>query len=95
MSSKASAKIEKMDIDDLVGEIEVETELDLLEPALFIGEPLDGGYPFIVVHECPFCHAKMQTIGVGHGVYHCSWCAAKRSRNIEMKRRYEALEVLE
>jgi hypothetical protein len=94
MSYRAGAKV--MDnVDDLLDGLEVDLDVDVLEPALVIGEPLDGAYMFITVHTCPHCKAKMQTIGAGHAVYNCSWCAGKRGRNVEMQRTYEPLEVME
>jgi len=94
MSAKSGAKVAKIDDDDLLNLID-DIEVNMLEPAIFIGEPIDGGYVFLVVHECPFCHGKMQTMGVGHGVYYCSHCASARGRSVEMTRTYERLEVLE
>jgi hypothetical protein len=94
MSGKASAKIME-NIEDILDGLDVDMDIDVLEPCLFIGEPIDGADIFIVVHTCEFCRRKMQTMGVGHGVYYCSWCASKRGRHIEMKRSYEPLEVLE
>ncbi len=94
MSTKAGAKIIE-DVDDLLDGFEVDLDVDVLEPALVIGEPIGDAYMFITVHTCPHCHASMQTIGVGHGAYYCSWCAGKRGRKVEMQRTHEPLEVLE
>ena len=93
MSSRAAAKVVDVD-DDLLAEIEVDLDRDIFEPALVVGEPIEG-HLFISTHECPFCHAKMQTVGVGRPVYLCSWCEKERSRKIEMVCRHERLETLE
>jgi len=89
MSTRPGAKL--MDIDeDIVNGLDLSVDIELLQPTLFIGEPLKGN-AFMVVHTCPFCRASMQTMGIGHGVYYCSSCASGRTRNVEMTRSYENL----
>ena len=90
-----SAKVDEMewDLNEIASAL-ADEEGEFAVPALVVGDPLEGTV-CVTNHECPFCHAKMQTVGVGHGIYYCSWCAARRGRTIEMKRQYECLEIVE
>jgi transposase-like protein len=90
MSSKPSAKmIEADDISLLQIEFDPEDMTDV--NAVMVGDVIKGTI-YLTTHECPFCHSQMQTLGVAHGSYDCSKCAATRSRSITMTRRYECLE---
>ena len=94
MSGKAVARIVDMDeIDALAIELDLDAEGVVVE-SVMVGDPVSGTL-YLVTHECPDCHSKMQTIGVAHGVYECSKCAAVRSRRKVMNRRFECLEIEE
>ena len=90
MSSKAAAVVDTMD--DLL-DIEVDLDADFYGGEVMVGGRVQGDM-YLVVHECPFCHAKMETIGVGYSKFFCGHCKAVRSRDIEMKVNLTKLEML-
>lgn len=89
-SSKASAKVLSKQESELVV---LELSDDIIEDAnaLMVGAPIDGVI-YLTIHSCPYCHNEMETIGIAHGIFECSNCAAVRSRRIEMARRFKCLE---
>ena len=48
---------------------------------------------YLTTYSCPFCHASMQTVGIAHGEYNCSYCKAKRNCRVKMNTRFECLET--
>jgi len=90
MSSKAAAVVDTMD--DLL-DIEVDLDADVYGGEVMVGGHIEGDM-YLVVHTCPFCHSKMETIGVGYSKYLCGHCKAVRSREIEMTVSLTKLEML-
>lgn len=90
MSSKAAAFVESMD--DLL-DIEVDLDAEIYGGEVMVGGHIEGDM-YLVVHECPFCHSKMETIGVGFQKFLCGHCKAVRSREIEMGVRLTRLEMM-
>ena len=72
-----------------------------MEYAADVGEVLnvgasEVGHFYLCTHECPHCHSRVQTAGVGHPTLHCSYCESVRGfRKTEMGRKFECLEILE
>lgn len=92
MSPKPAARVLDMAQEmDILVELAQEDDKLLETPALMIGDPGEGKL-YLTTHTCNYCRSSMQTVGVGHGVYECSWCASKRSRRIVMDRKFECLE---
>ena len=90
MSSSASARLEKI-TDEEIDMIEISEDYTQEVNALLVGDPTNGEL-FLTTHSCPYCHNEMQTIGIAHGIYECSKCAAIRSRRIVMDRTFKSLE---
>ncbi len=95
MSSKAAATIAVFDEDDIdMLELDADDIAGEATGALLVGCFVEGEI-YLVNHRCGFCKAEMQTIGVGHGIYECSNCAAVRSRRVIMDRSFQLLEIEE
>lgn len=90
MSTKSARLIDMNDDRFIEHDLEIEVDLSSLE----IGSRVKGSI-FLTTHECPHCHSKMQTLGVGHAMYECSWCAGVRNRSVEMVRHFECMEIEE
>jgi len=91
MSNKnASAKLLDKDETEMVV---LELGEDVLEEAhsLLVGAPIKGEV-YLTTHYCDYCRSEMETIGIAHGIFECSYCASVRSRRVEMKRRFKCLE---
>lgn len=90
MSSKAAAVLDSME--NLL-DIEVDLEADIYGGEVMMGGHVEGDM-YLTVHECPFCHSKMETIGVGYTKFLCAHCKAIRSKEIEMGVRLTKLEMM-
>ena len=91
MSTKAAAVIDNME--DLL-DIEVDLEGDVYGGEVMVGGHIEGDM-YLVTHECPTCHSKMETIGVGYSKYFCGHCKAQRNYEVEMNTRFTKLEILQ
>lgn len=87
----ASAKIDKL-VEDL-NDIDVDLEQDVYDGSVMVGGYVNGNM-YLVVHECPFCRASMETIGVGHGKYMCSYCKVSRNCEVEMNTTFTQMEIV-
>ncbi len=74
----------EMELDDLADGIEIHI------PAVVLGDQVQGTVYF-VVHDCPQCHSKMTTGGVGFPIMYCAECQSMRNRKVEMIRRFERM----
>ena len=90
MSGRAAARLVDMNDEAIV--LELEENMAESVDSLLVGDPVNGVI-YLVTHTCGFCKASMETIGVGHGIYECSKCAATRSRRVVMERQFESLEA--
>jgi len=84
-STSPSARVaSEEDMDGLLEDIEVHT------PALVLGEQVEGDV-YLIHFDCPRCHARLTTAGVGFVKFFCSACADRRGLDIEMRRRFEGM----
>ena len=87
--TRPSAEIWDMeDIQQIADEMEDE---QVYTPALIIGDPVEGEV-YLISHECPRCHAKMDTAGIGYIKCYCARCWVLRGKNVTMNARFTELE---
>lgn len=79
-----SAKVD-FNPDDYVEDVD-----EVAYAAVFIGDPIEGEI-VVAHHECPRCHSKMDTIGIGVIECTCGPCVALRGVKVKMNCRIERL----